>query len=481
MVRLRSPNRPAAPGYFSRRELWRLFSLILAVAVVGLVIRELGRPKVAARVDQALAVATVPEPVPTAALPAVASADPAQFRKLLGLAGWDAARFAQFQNSSPLTDAERQELLALLRRLRSFDGPQLVEWARAGEPFVGTAAAERQGDLYLLSGRVTKVERHALPAELAAKLETPAYFECQIHLVGDAGTATILTDRIPIAWTNMNALDEPAAAAGVFIQMLPPEPNAADAANALFVSREIAWHPNKPNEPFVSLGKSVLGTLGVDVGLFDGIRQRRPISGTEREAFYQVLNAAGRLGANELVRFAGHNLQSVKEFWSAEAGRLAASAKESPTENDTADQQRLQMAREVQSRAADGLYSVAPLFNDAKNQVGELVTLDGTARRIAHVDVGKSPDGTPSDVGADSVSTTTTRSTSSPTTRRTTRSCSVPASCQLDCRSATICTSRSAWPDSFSRAGVFAADAPILRRRKARHRKRARCSSLHRW
>ena len=29
MVRLHSPNRPAAPGYFSRRDIWRLFSLVL--------------------------------------------------------------------------------------------------------------------------------------------------------------------------------------------------------------------------------------------------------------------------------------------------------------------------------------------------------------------------------------------------------------------------------------------------------------------
>ncbi len=56
------------------------------------------------------------------------------------------------------------------------------------------------------------------------------------------------------------------------------------------------------------------------------------------------------------------------------------------------------MAHEVRARAAKGQYSVAPLFNDAENQVGELVVLDGTARRVTRVDVGKSPDGTPSDV-----------------------------------------------------------------------------------
>jgi hypothetical protein len=394
VVRLRSPNRPAAQGYFSRRELWRLFSLILGVAVVGFLIRELGRPQVAARVDQVLAVAA--DPAPVAALPVAASADPAQFQQLLALAGWDAARFAQFQSGSPLSDAQRQELLELLRRLKTFDGPQLAEWARAGKP--AAPNTDQPGELIPLSGRVTKVERQVLPADLATKLEMPAYFACEMSLDGNAGTATILTARVPTAWTKMKSLDEPAAAAGVFIQMLPPSAGAAETANSLFVSREIAWHPDKPREPFVSLGKSVLGTLGVDVGLLDDVRQRRPISGTEREAFYQVLDAAGRLGANELVRFAGHNLQSVSEFWSAESQRLSAAAKESPAEVTPADQQRLQMAREVQARAAEGRYSVAPLFNDADHQVGELVAFDGTASRISRVAVNNSSDGAASDV-----------------------------------------------------------------------------------
>lgn len=369
--------------------------------MVGFLIRELRRPQVAARVDQVMAAAaeaTEKEPVRAAVPPAAAPADPAQFQQLLSLAGWDAARFTQFQNDSQLSDAQRQELLELLCRLKTFDGPQLAAWARAGKPFEGAPSADQQGGLFQLSGRVTKVERHVLPADLATKLEMPAYFECEMMLDADAGAATIIAGRVPAAWTEMQVLDEPSAAAGVFIQMLAPPRAAADTANALFVSREIVWHPNKPSEPFVSLGKSVLGALGVDVGLLDGVRQRRPISAREREVFYQVLDAAGRLGPNELVRFAEHNLDSVKRFWSAEAQRLVAAATESPTEFSSADQQRLQMAREVQSRAADGLYSVAPLFNDSDNQVGELVAFDGTARRIARVDVGNHADGAASDV-----------------------------------------------------------------------------------
>ena len=87
-----------------------------------------------------------------------------------------------------------------------------------------------------------------------------------------------------------------------------------------------------------------------------------------------MLDAAGRIGANQLARVADHDLESANEGWQKHSGCAA--------NNRTAEsrrRRRLQMAREVQARAAEGRYSVAPLFNDADNQVGELVAFDGTA------------------------------------------------------------------------------------------------------
>ena len=50
-------------------------------------------------------------------------------------------------------------------------------------------------------------------------------------------------------------------------------------------------------------------------------------------------------------------------------------------------------------RADEGRYSVAPLFNEPQQHVGELVVFDGVARRVVRVDVGTRPDGSgPSDV-----------------------------------------------------------------------------------
>jgi hypothetical protein len=63
-----------------------------------------------------------------------------------------------------------------------------------------------------------------------------------------------------------------------------------------------------------------------------------------------------------------------------------------------ADRQRRLLAEEALQQLSEGRYSVAPLFNDADHQIGELLVLDGVVRRAVRVDVGTAPDGQPSDV-----------------------------------------------------------------------------------
>jgi hypothetical protein len=404
LVRLSSPDRrsqkrPVAAPAFSRREIWRLFSLLLGVAMVGFLIREFNRPQVAAQVDRAMAIAVeratsdgVPDK-PRDSQPA----DPAQFRKLLELAGWDSKRLDSLAKNSELTDSDRNELVQLLWRLKTFDGPQLGAWARAGKPFSDVAADPKAhlGELIRLNGHVTKAESRELPAELAERLEIPNYYQCEMALDGNAGIATILTGRIPQVWLEMPTLHEPATADGVFIKLLAP---VAGTKNGLFVSSDVAWKPTQPQPPFVSFGESVLGGLGVDVGLLDGLRQRRPLSRQESEAFYQMLAAMGNIGVNQLDRFANRDLVTVQEHWAAEEKRITQLLQKDPAAATTRERAQLQLAREVQSRAANGLFSVAPLFNQPNEHVGELLSLEGTVRRATRIDVGKSTDGGESDV-----------------------------------------------------------------------------------
>lgn len=354
----------------SSRLAWRMFSLILGAAAVAFLIRELGRPEVAERVDQVMAIEKF-RPVHAAPGP---GADPAQFRELMQIAGWDAKRFARLQEAEPLSDAQRNELIELLWRLRTFDAKQLSAWAQGRPLKLVDEQHSDAGELFPLEGRVTKVTRHELSPALAERFEMPAYYECEMTLHAEVGAATILTTRVPHVWLEMESVNEPAAASALLVDVLSDDKNSP---HGLFASREIAWYPTAPKAPFVSLGKSILGELGIDVGLLDSVRQRGAIAASEGELFYDLLGAAGQIGANQLDRFAIQQLPSVAEMW-------AAAAKE--TRDSSTAPARQQLAREVQARAAKGLYSVAPLFNDAANQVGELIALEGVVRRVTPID-----------------------------------------------------------------------------------------------
>jgi hypothetical protein len=305
------------------------------------------------------------------------------FHEVLALAGWDASRLAQFSDDGPLTDDERREALDLLWRLRRFSPDNLEEWVDS-EPSATQVLAnlnEDRGKLVRLSGRVKRVARHMLPPNDAARLEMPEYFESELELDNAAGTATILTHHVPRAWLEMPKLDESAAAIALRLKRLP---TSGDSQSALFVTSGIAWHPSDANEPYASFGESVLGKHGMDVGLLDDVQNHLPVRAEEREAFYQMLDAAGQIDPSQLILAAQSHLQEYGRAWSR--GQQAS------------DPQGRLLAQAIVEKAGEGRYSVAPLFNDAENQVGQLFVFDGVARRIARIDVDVTPDGGPSDV-----------------------------------------------------------------------------------
>lgn len=308
--------------------------------------------------SSAAAAATVP-----------ADDDHPELSRVLSLAGWDAERLAGFADGQPPSDDERRQLLELLWRAGTLHATDIVAWTR-DDVSANTLTAnpdEYRGQFVRFTGRVRRLESHALSGTDAARLEMSRYFECELALDNEAGAVTILTARVPQAWLRSAPLDEPATAAGLFIKRLPGDNGATD---VMLVAPQIASD---------TFGRSVLSTLGMDVGLLDGIRNHRRILASERDAFYQMLSAAGRIGPNQLIRFAQGNLDAASTAWSRELR--------------VADEQRRSLAREAVQRAAEGRYSVAPLFNDADRQSGQLIVVDGVARRIVRVDAVVHPEG----------------------------------------------------------------------------------------
>lgn len=302
----------------------------------------------------------------------------ADLSHVLSLAGWDTQRWATFSDDKPLTPEQLQWLVQLLWRLKTFDSVSIASWTQNNVPIsdIADRPVEFRGTFVRFSGRVRKLMAHALSAADAERLEMARYFECELVLAGGAGSATILTSHVPQSWTaefGNEKIDEPATVAGLFIQMLVPDNGRP---NVLLVAQQVAAD---------SHGRSALATFGMDIGLLDGIRNHQGILGSERDAFYGILAAMDNVGVNQLTRVARQNLEVFAKLWE--------------TDLNSADAARRQLAQEVQRRAAKGLFSVAPLFNDADRQIGQLVVVDGVARRIVRVDTGaESGAGRPNDI-----------------------------------------------------------------------------------
>jgi hypothetical protein len=289
----------------------------------------------------------------------------AELAEILALAGWSAKRLATFMDDQPLATEQAHELLQLLWRVRTFDALSVSAWTR-NDISVAALAAEPEkfrGQFLRFVGRVQQVREVALSAADAKRLEMPCYYLCELALAESAGNVTVLATDVPSEWSTAESLDEPATAAGLFIKRLPSD---GGLPNVLLVAERVTGN---------SFGRSVLTSLGMDVSLLDGIRNHRTILPDERDAFYQLLDAVGHVGAHQLIRFAQQNIAVVAKSWEAEL--------------EAAELPRRAMAQEVQRRAEEGSYSVAPLFNDADRQIGQLIVVDGTARRIVRVNVGR--------------------------------------------------------------------------------------------
>ena len=271
-------------------------------------------------------------------------------REGLALRGVDDARLDEFVDGRDIAGDERESFARLVAAVTRFS---LLETSRGRLPkeslgqFLAKPVAHR-GQLLALTGRVTRVEvDDALAADEFARFELGPLHRCQMRL--DAASdvlATVYALEIPKAWPRDEAIDEPAMCDAFFIKLAGD----AERPRPVFVTRRMAW----PND-------TLLGRSGMDVGLFDQVRQidvarlaaerGKPkaapanitldtrLSGDDRECFYQLLAACGRIDPSSLGKAAGANV------------------------------------------------AVAPLFNDPVAQRGRLVALEGMAREILLVNV----------------------------------------------------------------------------------------------
>jgi hypothetical protein len=282
-------------------------------------------------------------------------------RDFLNLFDIDQTRLATLTDGQPLDDAQHDLLLELLYHLRRYPLAAVDRFSLDTEAAAKIAAdpAAARGQMYLLAGRVTRVERVAVDDARRERLLLSAYFRCT--LLTDQGLrAEVAALEVPKAWKLDEPIDERASVRAMFLKMLPAEGDAAP--TLLFAAGRVAWHP-----------ETALGKLGMDYGLFDTVRDKTGLE--EREAFYQLLAAVRRADPDALRRTAREEREARRADWQRMADDTNASAADRAA------------AKRATERAAAGVSDIVPLFNDPASQRGNLVTVQGEALRAIEIRV----------------------------------------------------------------------------------------------
>jgi hypothetical protein len=278
----------------------------------------------------------------------------------------DESHFNRLLDGREIDEEETETLLKVMLELTAFNLQEREQWARrdweAARLFKNSR--EEQGDIFVVSGRVRRVEELVPTPEFAKLFQLPRYYRCELRLAAGEGAkkeagneAVVFARFVPRSWQQGETLDENAGALGIYLKCVG---ESAQQPCPVFVAERMAWYPDTP-----------LGRLGMDVGLLDGVSNGRRVLDSEREAFYQMLAAVGRAKPGELLRLAERQLaelpEKMREQW--------------------IDKEGVPHHLPYKWTDAQGIerYSVQPLFNLPHARHGQLVALRGTVRQIRHV------------------------------------------------------------------------------------------------
>lgn len=271
-------------------------------------------------------------------------------REMFRSLGVDDSFFERLADGGPLELPETESVLRVLFRLRLFPPAELQRWALAPDKLAEAIVKPElsRGLIFRLRGRVTEVEPIKPDADAAQRYELVRYFRCRLLLDGSNEPVNIYTENVPKEWQDGAEPDASSGAFGVFMKVagkIDQKPL------VVFAAPRVAWYPD-----------NLLGRLGMDVGLLDTVQNQKPIVAEDREAFYQMLAAAGRAKPGQLIQQAEEDLANTPENW------------------------------RWRNRQNELEYSVEPLFNEAATQEGRLVELFGAARRVDEIRLDKTLD-----------------------------------------------------------------------------------------
>jgi len=206
--------------------------------------------------------------------------------------------------------------------------------------------------------------------------------------------AIVLSEEVPEKWQRGNFTPQQVALRGILLSFT----RESDVNEVLLLTNRFRWYPTAG----VPSGQLLLAQHGMDAALWDEVVQRAPFVSPEvsreSEAFYESLQSVGQVPLEELLHHSRENVQrqlslwsSYKEKWEAQLKELQQSSNsaEESQQNDQKEMEqvrnRIAMARSVEEAGKRGLSAVAPMFLQPEAHCGELVLIEGIARRAVRI------------------------------------------------------------------------------------------------
>ena len=227
-------------------------------------------------------------------------------RDLLAGYGIDQSRLESLVDGRPLHDDERETLHHILFRIPQI-APELVQqWHQRGVSWseVAQHPPAYRGELFHLSGTATQVAEERPIPEAVERFGFGYFYRVPLQLA-DAGNPVLVCARtVPEAWTQLRVapgvINQRCSLYGMFLKVGQP---AGAEPQLVFAADRIAWHPDHVDQRLgVDADDVLLGELGMDVGLLSQVQDQKRIGAEERECFYQLLSAVGRLGTAAVPR-----------------------------------------------------------------------------------------------------------------------------------------------------------------------------------
>ncbi len=323
-------------------------------------------------------------------------------REVLELGGVGPTRLKALPDREAFTDDDWQVLIQVVTRLEQFRDVQSSPRLSTQPPMWSDGDEEVVGAVFEIEGHVTAVEEVALDEELARITGKNVIYVCSFAFADATARATsvveVLSSHIPRAWKNRRQFDESVTAHCVLVR----QPDTENSRPATVVTSHLAWYPTDG----VPTGQALLARHGMDVALLDEVVHRQPFVkpevSREGEAFYAGLKALLAMDLRELTSEAQENVAPVAEAWRKRQPELAAKHRRLTAEYEQAGEpsERERLALEVRRaktwrdlattiarQAENGQSSVATMFLQPEQEVGELFFFEGTARRAVWIAV----------------------------------------------------------------------------------------------